>query len=68
MIGNIIARELTVTRNWPLASSISVVLTVITTVGVILFMRLNRNTLAVKNEKNRRKGWPEMSRKSVFHL
>ncbi|NLP01451.1 MAG: ABC transporter permease [Fibrobacter sp.] len=51
MIGNIIARELTVTRNWPLASSISVVLTVITTVGVILFMRLNRNTLAVKNEK-----------------
>lgn len=42
---------MTVTRNWPLASSISVVLTVITTVGVILFMRLNRNTLAVKNEK-----------------
>ena len=51
MIGNIIARELTVTRNWPLASSISVVLTVVTTVGVILFMRLNRNAFAVKNEE-----------------
>jgi spermidine/putrescine transport system permease protein len=43
MLGNIIARELTITRNWPLASSISVVLTCFTTVGVLLFMRLNRN-------------------------
>ena len=43
MLGNIIARELTITRNWPLASSISVVLTVITTLGVILFVSLNRN-------------------------
>lgn len=44
MLGNIIARELTVTRNWPLASSISVVLTIITTIGVVLFMHLNRNS------------------------
>jgi spermidine/putrescine transport system permease protein len=43
MLGNVIARELTVTRNWPLASSISVVLTIITTLGVLVFMRLNRN-------------------------
>ncbi len=43
MIGNVIARELTVTRNWPLASSISVVLTIITTLGVVFFMRLNQN-------------------------
>lgn len=43
MLGNIIARELTITRNWPLASSISVVLTVITTIGVFLFTNLNRN-------------------------
>lgn len=42
MVGNIIARELTVTRNWPLASSISVVLTLITTAGVMLFMTLNK--------------------------
>jgi spermidine/putrescine transport system permease protein len=45
MLGNIIARELTVTRNWPLASSISMVLTVITTIGVLLFMRLNRSAI-----------------------
>lgn len=43
MLGNIIARELTITRNWPLASSISVVLTMITTLGVVLFMRFNKN-------------------------
>ncbi|NLL13148.1 MAG: ABC transporter permease [Fibrobacter sp.] len=43
MIGNVIARELTVTRNWPLASSISVVLTILTTLGVVFFMKLNQN-------------------------
>ncbi len=43
MLGNIIARELTVTRNWPLASSISMVLTVLTIIGVLLFMKLNRS-------------------------
>jgi spermidine/putrescine transport system permease protein len=41
MVGNIIANELKVTRNWPLASSISVVLTCITTAGVLLFTKLN---------------------------
>ncbi len=45
MVGTIIARELTVTRNWPLASSISMVLTVITTFGVVIFMRLNRSAV-----------------------
>lgn len=44
MLGNIIARELTVTRNWPLSSSISMVLTLITTIGVLLFLRFNRST------------------------
>jgi spermidine/putrescine transport system permease protein len=44
MLGNIIARELTVTRNWPLASSISVVLTLVTTIGVMLFMYFNRSS------------------------
>ena len=41
MMGNIIVRELTVTRNWPLSSSISMVLTLITTIGVVLFLRFN---------------------------
>lgn len=43
MLGNIIARELTVTRNWPLSSSISVALTVLTTLGVLVFLRVNKN-------------------------
>jgi spermidine/putrescine transport system permease protein len=39
MLGNIIAHELTVTRNWPLASSISLVLTVVTMIFVFAYMR-----------------------------
>lgn len=42
MIGNIIARELTVNRNWPLASSMSVILTVITMIGVLIFVKVNQ--------------------------
>lgn len=58
MLGNIIARELTITRNWPLASSISVVLTLITTLGVVLFMRLNKNaTESVKTISISDKAW-----------
>jgi spermidine/putrescine transport system permease protein len=40
MLGNIIARELTVSRNLPLSSSISVVLTLVTMAGVLLFVKL----------------------------
>jgi len=54
MLGNIIARELTVTRNWPLSSSISMVLTLITTIGVLLFLRLNRSAgMNIKNENKK---------------
>jgi spermidine/putrescine transport system permease protein len=49
MVGNIIARELTVTRNWPLSSSISMVLTLVTTIGVLLFFRLSRSAAEKKN-------------------
>ena len=42
MLGNIIARELTVTRNWPLSSAISVVITVITTAALLAYLSLNR--------------------------
>ncbi len=48
MMGNIIARELTVTRNWPLSSSISMVLTLITTIGVLVFLRLSRSNQEAK--------------------
>jgi spermidine/putrescine transport system permease protein len=42
MVGNLIARELTVNNNWPLASSMSVLLTLVTTAAIIVFMRMNR--------------------------
>lgn len=39
MLGNLIERELNITRNWPLASSMSVVLTSMTMLAVLFFMR-----------------------------
>ncbi|GHV93169.1 spermidine/putrescine ABC transporter permease [Spirochaetia bacterium] len=42
MLGNIIADQLTKSRNWPLASAISMVLTLVTTVGVMVMMNLQR--------------------------
>jgi spermidine/putrescine transport system permease protein len=42
MLGNIIADRLTKYRDWPLASAISMVLTLVTTVGVIIMMNLQR--------------------------
>jgi spermidine/putrescine transport system permease protein len=42
MLGNIIADQLTKSRNWPLASAISMVLTVVTTIGVLLMMNLQK--------------------------
>jgi spermidine/putrescine transport system permease protein len=42
MLGNVIADQLTKARNWPLSSAISLVLTVITTAGVIIMMNLQR--------------------------
>jgi spermidine/putrescine transport system permease protein len=42
MLGNIIADQILRSRNWPLASAISMVLTVVTTVGVFVMMLLQR--------------------------
>jgi spermidine/putrescine transport system permease protein len=42
MLGNIIADQLLKSRNWPLASAFSMVLTAVTTAGVILMMNLQR--------------------------
>lgn len=39
MLGNIITQHLTVTRNWPLASAISSMLILITSLGLLLFIR-----------------------------
>ncbi|MBN2874539.1 MAG: ABC transporter permease [Spirochaetales bacterium] len=41
MLGNLIADELTKSRDWPLASAISMVITLVTTLGVLLLLRAN---------------------------
>jgi len=42
MLGNVIADQLSKSRNWPRAAAISMVLTVITTVGVLLMMNVQK--------------------------
>jgi spermidine/putrescine transport system permease protein len=42
MLGNIIADQLSKSRNWPRSAAISMVLTVITTVGVLLMMNIQK--------------------------
>ncbi|MDD5456325.1 MAG: ABC transporter permease [Candidatus Margulisbacteria bacterium] len=56
MLGNIIARELTVTRNWPLAAAMSTVLTLITIIGIILFMIQGRKTQLKETSMDTGKG------------
>ena len=46
MLGNIIADQILKSRNWPLASAISMVLTVITTAGVLVMMGVQKRELA----------------------
>jgi spermidine/putrescine transport system permease protein len=50
MLGNIIARELTVTRNWPLASAISVLITLVTALALGVYMFVNRPHPQYKKE------------------
>jgi spermidine/putrescine transport system permease protein len=45
MLGNVIADQLTKSRNWPLASAISMVLTLITTAGVLVMLSLQKKTV-----------------------
>ena len=42
MLGNIIADQILKSRNWPLASAISMVLTVVTTIGILVMMNIQR--------------------------
>ena len=42
MLGNVIVDQLTKSRNWPLASAISMVLTVITTFGILVMMYVQK--------------------------
>jgi len=42
MLGNIIARELTITRNWPKAAAISTILTIITVIFIVAMTRYSK--------------------------
>jgi len=50
MLGNVIADQLLKSRNWPLASAISMVLTVITTVGVLWMLHLQKRDASRNQE------------------
>jgi spermidine/putrescine transport system permease protein len=50
MLGNVIADQLTKSRNWPLASAISMVLTVVTTIGLTVMLIMQRKD-SVKNKE-----------------
>jgi spermidine/putrescine transport system permease protein len=50
MLGNIIADQILRSRNWPLASSISIVITLVTTIGVVVMMNIHRREARVFKE------------------
>jgi len=47
MLGNIIVDQVNKTRNWPLAAAFSMVITVISTIGVMLVLISNKNEAAL---------------------
>lgn len=52
MLGNVIAQHLTITRNWPLASTISGALIVITSIVVWIFTKYEEQLSKVGENKN----------------
>jgi spermidine/putrescine transport system permease protein len=50
MLGNVIADQLSKSRNWPRASAISMVLTLVTTAGVLLMMNIQRRDVSRVSE------------------
>jgi spermidine/putrescine transport system permease protein len=50
MLGNIIADQLSKSRNWPRAAAISMVLTLVTTAGVLIMMNIQRRDASRNNE------------------
>jgi spermidine/putrescine transport system permease protein len=58
MLGNVIADQLLKSRDWPSASAISMVLTLVTTVGVVVMMNLQRKEASrlVDTSRSKRAG------------
>ena len=50
MLENIIAKHVTVTRNWPLATDISAMLILVTAVALLIFMRVEKKSKEVSDE------------------
>jgi len=50
MLGNIIADQLSKSRNWPRAAAISMVLTLVTTIGVLLMMNVQKREATRNND------------------
>jgi spermidine/putrescine transport system permease protein len=55
MLGNIIADQLLKSRNWPRAAAISMVLTVVTTIGVVWMMYVQKRDAAKRTENKKLK-------------
>jgi spermidine/putrescine transport system permease protein len=56
MLGNVVADQLTKSRNWPLASAISMVLTLVTTAGILIMMNLQKKDAKRLTDMNRGRG------------
>ncbi|MDR2535763.1 MAG: ABC transporter permease [Treponema sp.] len=56
MLGNVIVDQLNKSRNWPLASAISMVLTLITTVGVMVMMNIQKKDIQRTHDIKEGKG------------
>ncbi|MCL2762121.1 MAG: ABC transporter permease [Treponema sp.] len=54
MLGNVIADQLSKSRNWPRAAAISMVLTVVTTAGVLLMMHIQRRDASRAGDRRRK--------------
>ncbi|MBU0929404.1 MAG: ABC transporter permease [Spirochaetes bacterium] len=65
MLGNLIADELTKSRDWPLASAISLVITLVTTMGVLLLLRAN-GTSVLGGSGDGEKPVPEASSAAAY--
>ena len=54
MLGNIIVDQVNRTRNWPLAAAFSMVITVVSTAGVLWMMNTSKKDAALKVKDNKK--------------
>lgn len=54
MIGNIIVDQVNKVRNWPLAAAFSMIITVVSTAGVLWMMSTSKKDAALKSKENRK--------------